>query len=1184
MNSTNRRLASLLSAALVVVLAGTGRPAVADDTEIFVAVPPPGANTAANIMFIIDNSGSMATNVVTQLPWDPNTNWSGSCDRNNVYWATGSNPSVPSCSTNQYVNKNKFLCQTSQGALDSSGITTISNVAQWILDSRGRANRNVWGALASSKRTEIECKADVRTTGQTPATPTNVPADGQGTDDGKYPLDATANPYSTANGSGQDSWWSSASGRNRTYTFYSGNYLNYLNGGGTVTQTRLAIVKDVTVATLDQLSNVNVALTVYNDNNQGGKVLIPMTPIEMIRTTMQTTVRALQARTNTPLSETLFEVYRYWAGLAPRYGSSVASSRVNGNGNFISPLGAESCAKNYNLLLTDGEPTSDVDVNTVVPQLTGFIGTNLATPTQCSDNSTGGADGRCLDDIAKYMYTHDLVPSTSVVDTVTTYTVGFGTDVVGSSTLGATAFAGGGTAFEASDTASLSNVFQTIIREIISQDTSFTAPAVSVNAFNRTQNLDDLFITVFQPSSNLHWPGNLKKYKLKANGDIVDSTGIAAVNPNTGFFADNAQSFWSDGIDGSKVELGGAAHKLPLPADRNVYTDLAALSASKPANLYNVTNNGVTTSNALLTDTVMGLPSGSSGGLVSSMIQWIRGGNVDGGLPNEGRYSMGDPLHARPVSVIYGGSVGSPDINDAVVFSATNDGYLHAIHPNGISGVDPGEELWTYIPSELLPRMAPLRDNDPSVNKGFGLDGNVVAYKLDHNRDGIVNPNNVAGGNDRVLVFFGMGRGGYNYYALDVTNKAQPKLLWRKGRGDDLVGGGETWSTPIITRVDLSHITGVTQNSEKLVMIVGGGYDPTQDGVPYNTDSTGNRIFMIDAITGDLLWHAGPTNVTGLGYDNTANFTHAKLTHSIPADVRVLDLTNDGFADRMYAADTGGRVWRFDINNNATTKASLVTGGVFASLGNADTSSHPNSSSRRFYNAPDVSLIKIEGRFVINIALGSGFRAHPINEEIQDRFYSLRDKQPFQAFTQAQYDNLVAITDGDTGLIDVTGVATPTVANTALGWKMQLNQPSWRGEKVLSEARTFNSKILFSTFTPVASESARNACVVSGVKNTFYSVNVLNGQILVQNDLQQTGIAPAPVILFPPPDGPSPGDPPIDPNPCTGPNCPSPPPPPCVGTECTPPPVCLIGLESCGVDLTNAPVRTFWTQQNIDTN
>ena len=41
-----------------------------------------------------------------------------------------------------------------------------------------------------------------------------------------------------------------------------------------------------------------------------------------------------------------------------------------------------------------------------------------------------------------------------------------------------------------------------------------------MNAFNRTQNLNDLFMTVFAPSDQYHWAGNLKKYRLLANGTI----------------------------------------------------------------------------------------------------------------------------------------------------------------------------------------------------------------------------------------------------------------------------------------------------------------------------------------------------------------------------------------------------------------------------------------------------------------------------------------------------------------------------------------------------------------------------------------------------------------------------------------------------------------------------------------
>ncbi len=66
-----------------------------------------------------------------------------------------------------------------------------------------------------------------------------------------------------------------------------------------------------------------------------------------------------------------------------------------------------------------------------------------------------------------------------------------------------------------------------------------------------------------------------------------------------------------------------------------------------------------------------------------------------------------------------------------------------------------------------------------------------------------------------------MGRGGNGYYALDVTDKAAPAFMWRIGAAE-LSGVGQTWSTPTIGRVNVS---GATQNSQKLVLIIGGGYD-----------------------------------------------------------------------------------------------------------------------------------------------------------------------------------------------------------------------------------------------------------------------------------------------------------------------------------------------------------------------
>jgi type IV pilus assembly protein PilY1 len=279
----------------------------------------------------------------------------------------------------------------------------------------------------------------------------------------------------------------------------------------------------------------------------------------------------------------------------------------------------------------------------------------------------------------------------------------------------------------------------------------------------------------------------------------------------------------------------------------------------------------------------------------------------------------------------------------------------------------------------------------------------------------------------------------------------------------------------------------------------------------------------------------------------------------------------------MYAADMGGRVWRFDIHNGQLP-ASLVTGGVFASLGNAHESTHPIETTRRFYSTPDVSFLSTGGRTWINIAIGSGYRGHPLNLLTQDRFYSLRDHRPFARLTQAQYDASTVITEADVNLIDVTIDIAPTIPPGASGWRMDLRRPSagWTGEKSLSESRTVQSWIQFSTYEPNSDSTViSTSCTPSVGLNRLYTVSAYTGAPVLDREnptdppdstddrdteLSQGGIAPEVVWLFPSPDDPV--------------NC--------VGAECRPPPQCLVGLENCGVGMNLAPVRTFWRQTGVN--
>jgi len=1151
MKQTATRLVHFAGAVSLTALACIAQ---ADESEIFVGAGNIVSSERPNILFIIDTSGSMSTNVVTQVPFDPATTYPGSCNANRVYFQLGSNSSnPPSCTNANSVPLVAFKCNAAIQSFTTAGFYVADRAAQW----RGAPLRwrNINGNTGNS--VWVECRADAGVHGDG-VIPLNLwAADG--------PLVGPWTPLSAL----QIGW--NANGANNSYVFYSANYINWLRNASTITQTRMGIVQAVAAQTIDQLlaaDNTNVGLMRYSNNTdggcsteataEGGMVLRQIQPISAGAAGMKSDIAAFSPDGCTPLSETHYEAYLYLSGGRVDYGinsrrtpssaqPSVLSSRepAPNTSLYKSPL-TTSCQKNFIVLLTDGLPTSD---NTADPEIEALIGGSCA----------GSGDGRCLEEIAKYMYENDLRPSLPGMQNVTTYTIGFGPEVSGSATLQNMAAGAGGVFYEASDTATLSTVLTNIVRTILTFNTSFTAPAVSVNAFNRTQNLNDLYVTVFRPSELYSWDGNIKKYSLDPNGTITDVNDAPAVEVTTGFFRTTAQSFWSAGVDGDNVTLGGAANELPAPGPRKVYSDINAASALTAA------ANSVVSTNATITTAMLGLGAAEAPGRVG-LINWLRGTDIDdsngNGSTTDARFAMGDPMHGRPATVIYGGTVANPNPTDGVVFAVTNEGYLHAIDAVN------GSELWAFMPQQMLIRARNLYYNEAVTDRVYGLDGNIRVVKNEVNNNGVLEPSL----GEKVRIYFGMRRGGSDYYGLDVTDRNAPTLLWKIGPNEAgskrLTGGGQSWSTPSVVRVNVS---GATQNTLQQALVFGGGYDTLQDNGVYAADSAGNQIFMVDAESGNVLWYAGPTT------DGAADLRHASLTHGIPADVRVFDLSGDGFADRMYAADMGGRVWRFDISNGQP-RASLVTGGVLASLGNAHLGTHPNATTRRFYSAPDVSFLTSGGKTWLNIALGSGYRGHPLNLDTEDRFYSLRDHQPFARLTQAQFDAFTVITEADVNLIDITDDIAPTIPPGASGWRLDLRRAGagFTGEKSLSEARTIESMIQFTTYEPNSASTSQSTSCAPGVgTNRLYTISAFTGAPVFdrqsptdppdsvdyrETELAQGGIAPEVVWLFPSPE-----------NPAT-----------CVGEECRPDPQCLVGLENCGVGVNLAPVRTFWRQTGVN--
>jgi type IV pilus assembly protein PilY1 len=1166
MSSFKHRSRALLIGTVLAFMCGA--PALADDTEIFLGQNNTGVKP--NILFILDTSGSMDTDVVTEnAPYDPLQIYGGSCRSDRVYWVRDDGTPIlpPTCEAASYVSATNFKCKTARDVFPVAGFYSATRAAQFsTINTR-------WEQLRSTTTTlDVECRADAG-------------IDGDGVNLTRLWARDNATKW-TANSGNQITW--NANNTNRNYIFYSYNYLNWYNNPSTFTsKSRLETVQDVASSLLQNLSGVNVGLMRYSNNNnngcddttsaEGGMVTFAVSDIDAgtNRTDVINTLKSYNASGCTPLSETLYEANQYFSGQVWDYGKnamskpgtsspSVAASRLADGKTYKTPM-QFSCQKNYIVYLTDGEPTADTTADAKIQGLPGF---NTVVGAQCD----GTGDGHCLDDLAQYMYKEDLQPNMPGNQNVTSYWIGFGPDVTGSALLQTTAQRGGGQFYNAENTVGLTAVLSSIVTEILRTNTTFTAPSVSVNAFNRTQTLSDLYVSVFRPNSTYRWPGNVKKYRV-ANGEIGDANGNAAVDPNTGFFADTALSYWSASPDGADVSAGGAAHHEPVPAQRKVYTNIE----SGNNNLW-TGSNVVSVTNPLLTDAVLG--TGVAGAPAhDDLINWALGQDVqDADLDSdttEAREDMGDPLHAKPAVVIYGGSTGSPNIDDAVIYTPTNDGYLHAF--NALTG----DELWAYIPYDQLDDIRGIYTNTTVNTKHYALDAEVRVLKYDVNQNGIVEP---AQG-DKVILFFGQGRGGSNYYALDVTVKDQPKMLWTLGPAQ-LTGIGQTWSAPIVTRV---NIQGVSQNSQKIVLMFAGGYDDTQDTGTLNTDNLGNGLYVVDALTGALLWRGSQT---------TGNQTFAKMAYSIPANLAVLDLDGDTFADRIYVGDMGGQLWRFDISNGNAQNA-LMAGGVIADLGAAQmTAPQPMASTRRFYNGADVALIHRRGRpTFFNVALGSGYRGHPLNAQVQDRFYSIRDYNALNKLTQAQYDALTVITDGV--LSNITDQVAPTVADNAPGWKLELRLPSgYIGEKVLAESRTFNNKIFFPTYIP-SSAAAADPCAPIGGTNRAYIVDVIDGSPVIDQDgvntdsngdgipdltladrystLRQGGIAPEIAFLFPGRDPNNPTPPAYDPNNPPNPNAPQ------QDMTGQDPVVCLSGAEVLNACVGfNARIKTFWRESDAN--
>ncbi|MCU1718156.1 PilC/PilY family type IV pilus protein [Pseudomonas sp. 5P_3.1_Bac2] len=807
--------------------------------------------------------------------------------------------------------------------------------------------------------------------------------------------------------------------------------------------------------------------------------------IRTVRNQVNSLVQSMVAGDGTPIVPTYWDAVRYLR-------NSVA--------NRPSPINS-ACQANHIVLLTDGQASGYQD--SVISDIESLAGS-------CSREGAIN-DEKCARTLAKWILTNDQ-SSIAGDNFITTHTVGFALDASGTSSpsikkfLREVATNGGGSFSTAESASELSDAFNRIIQEVLATDTSFVSASAPVNSFERSDNKDELYFSLFRPQEYNRWPGNLKRYRFaQYNADgvysphIADANNLPAVDPLTGQFADGARSFWSNTADGNNTAAGGAASALPAAGSRKVLTYVGNAPTS------NTVLQQLASANTAITTDLLGASTATERG---ELIDYIRG--LDPATSNQ-RKALGDPIHSSPRLATYSCHTVTNNVcteADQTAFIGTNEGFLHAFNTST------GVEQFAFMPQELLGNIKLLKENNKTSSiapRRYGLDNPVVLWTNDASGDGKIlnNPGDTtAQTGEFVYAYVTMGRGGRNVYALDVTNRASPKLMWYI-KGGETAGFerlGQTWSAPVKTRIKIGNDTTPTD-----VLIFSGGYDPKQDDVKARReDEMGNAVYIVNAKTGALIWSAG--NNAG----HTLNL--AKMKYSMPGNVRVIDLnvgTNgqlevdkEQLADQFFIGDMGGQVWRFFINNSKS--GALVTAGgtsgdgIFARAVPTDTeyatldAAGKLKNLRRFYNEPDAALLNHDGRLTLSVNIGSGHRGHPLEVGTEDIFYSFRTN--FLGSGGEGTITTADMFDTTTRLFsDITDQTSSDAVKAKLNPDAQVGKGGWyikmvnNGEKILTRSLTTgqDSVIFFNTYTP-GSATASNSCKAVFGTSRGYAVDLFD--------------------------------------------------------------------------------------------
>jgi len=279
----------------------------------------------------------------------------------------------------------------------------------------------------------------------------------------------------------------------------------------------------------------------------------------------------------------------------------------------------------------------------------------------------------------------------------------------------------------------------------------------------------------------------------------------------------------------------------------------------------------------------------------------------------------------------------------AMVYVGANDGMLHAFN------AATGDEAWAYVPKLLLPTLYRLADKFYATKHNYYVDGSPTVGDV------------YFGGAWHTILVGGFNGGARGYYALDITDPANPKALWEFTD----TNMGYSYGRPEITKL---------ATGEWVVLLTSG----------YNNVNPGNGqgyLYVVNAGTGTATHTIG----TGVG-SATAAIAGVCTTAPCPsglAQIRafVENSRYDNTATKVYGGDLFGNVWRFDINDT------IAPSGREAQL--LATLRSPSGAVQSVTARPELG--KVAGYPVVYLGTGRYLGAADLSDTTVQSIYAIKD-------------------------------------------------------------------------------------------------------------------------------------------------------------------------------------------------